>query len=88
MTSYLSARRNVDWPEFVMDLATRFKDERGMNMVEQFNKPEQIKSLEYYLDEFEDLKSDVMQTRHSLPEKFVSESFIGGLKPAIKPFVE
>lgn len=47
----------MDWPEFVMDSADRFKDERGMNIVEL----QQTESIKSYLDAFEDLKSDVMQ---------------------------
>lgn len=54
--SYLSSRRNVDWPEFVMDLSARFKDERGVNSVEKFNKLEQTDTIESYLDEFKELK--------------------------------
>lgn len=47
----------MDWPEFVMDSADRFKDERGMSIVEL----QQTESIKSYLDAFEDLKSDVMQ---------------------------
>lgn len=86
--NYLSSRKNVDWPEFVMDLSARFKEERGVNFVEKFNKLEQIDSIEVYLDEFEELKSDVLETHHSLPDEFILDSFIGGLKPGIKPFVK
>lgn len=86
--SYLSSRRNVDWPEFVMDLSARFKDERGVNSVEKFNKLEQTDTIESYLDEFEELKSDVLETHHSLPEEYLLDSFIGGMKPGIKPFVK
>lgn len=88
VTSYLSSRSNVEWPEFVLDLAARFKDDRGVNFVQKFNKLEQTDSIESYLDEFEDLKSDVLETHHSLSDEFILDSFIGGLKPGIKPFVK
>lgn len=44
--SYLSSRRNVDWREFVMDLSARFKDQRGINFIEKFNKLEQTDFIE------------------------------------------
>ncbi|XP_056690204.1 uncharacterized protein [Spinacia oleracea] len=46
-----------------------------------------IKKCKSYLDNFEDLKFDVLNTHHGLPEEFVLESFIGGLNPTVKPLV-
>ncbi|XP_021846729.2 uncharacterized protein [Spinacia oleracea] len=88
VTSYLSMKRNVDWGEFCLDLSARFKDVRGSNTVEQFNKLQQTDTIEAYLDSFEDLKSDVLNVHHDLPEDFVLESFIGGLNATVKPFVK
>ncbi|XP_056683030.1 uncharacterized protein [Spinacia oleracea] len=88
VSSYLSARGHVEWHEFCLDLAARFKDTRGTNSVEKFNKLTQTDSIETYLDEFEDLKSGVLQTHHNLPEEFILDSFIGGLDPVVKPFVK
>ncbi|XP_056688530.1 uncharacterized protein [Spinacia oleracea] len=88
VSSYLSARGNVEWHEFCLDLAARFKDTRGTNSVEKFNKMTQTDSIETYLDEFEDLKSGVLKTHHNLPEEFILDNFIGGLDPVVKPFVK
>lgn len=59
----------------------RFKDGRGDNVVEEFNKLNQKGTLEEYVDEFEELKSILLQAGHKLTDEFALESFIGGLNP-------
>uniref|UniRef100_A0A803MQL7 Retrotransposon gag domain-containing protein n=1 Tax=Chenopodium quinoa TaxID=63459 RepID=A0A803MQL7_CHEQI len=88
ITSYLSIRSSVDWQDFVIDVNGRFKDEKSMNVVEEFNKLEQQGNIETYVDGFENLKSIMMQSGYVLPEKYTLESFIGGLKPGLRPFDE
>lgn len=87
VSSYLAIRKDVEWDDFIIDLTARFKDGKGINAVEQFNKLEQGESLEDYIDEFENLRSVLLQNGHRLPEEFILDSFVGGLKPTIKPFV-
>lgn len=87
VSNYLSARKQVDWGEFVIDLSARFRDEIGHDIVEQFNKLQQVNSLEAYIDDFENLRSLLLQNNHTLPEDYILECFVGGLKPAVKPFV-
>ncbi|KAJ4706571.1 Retrotransposon gag protein [Melia azedarach] len=86
VSSYLAVRKNVEWDDFIIDLCARVKDDKGMHDVEHFNKLEQGESLEDYIDEFENLRSIVLQNGRMLPDDYVLDSFIGGLKPAIKPF--
>ncbi|XP_074377058.1 uncharacterized protein LOC141718578 [Apium graveolens] len=85
ISSYLSVMKFVDWNDFVIDLNARFKDETGINAVEQFNKLQQHDSIELYIDEFENLRALMLQNNSVLPDSYVLESFIGGLKPAVKP---
>ncbi|XP_048492259.1 uncharacterized protein LOC125493205 [Beta vulgaris subsp. vulgaris] len=87
VSSYLAVRKHVDWDDFILDLTARFKDGKGMNVVEHFNKLSQVDSLETYIDEFEELRAILIQNGHTLSEEYVLHSFIGGLKPTIKPFV-
>ncbi|KAL8108056.1 hypothetical protein AgCh_024478 [Apium graveolens] len=56
--------------------------------VEQFNKLQQTISLETYIDDFENLRSVMLQSNHVLPEGYILDSFIGGLKSAVKPFAK
>ncbi|XP_017227846.1 uncharacterized protein LOC108203433 [Daucus carota subsp. sativus] len=88
VSNYLSIKKNVDWTEFVMDLSARFKDDSSLNVVEHFNKFQQTGSIEDYIDEFDNSRSLMEQNHHVLPDLYLLESFIGGLKPAVKPFVK
>uniref|UniRef100_A0A803L3P0 Ty3 transposon capsid-like protein domain-containing protein n=1 Tax=Chenopodium quinoa TaxID=63459 RepID=A0A803L3P0_CHEQI len=88
VASYLAGKINVDWTEFVVDLTARFKDSKSDNAVENFNKLQQLGSIESYVDNFEELKSLMLQQNHGLPDSYFLASFIGGLKPAVKPFVK
>ncbi|XP_074266111.1 uncharacterized protein LOC141588577 [Silene latifolia] len=86
--SYMTVRANIDWNYFAMDLCVRFKEAIDSNVVEEFNKLSQVGSLEDYLDTFEHLKGLMLQRKRRLPDQYFLDSFVGGLKPAIKPFVK
>lgn len=86
--SYLSGKRNVDWDDLIVDLTARFRDDTTVNIVEHFNKLYQEDNLESYIDKFEHLRSIMKQHNHVLPDGYVFDSFVSGLKPAVKPFVK
>ncbi|XP_056692219.1 uncharacterized protein [Spinacia oleracea] len=88
--NYLSVRKHmmVEWNDFVADLYARFRDNSALNVVETFNKLQQLSTIEEYIDEFENLRSIMLMNNHILPDSYMLESFIGGLKPAVKPFVK
>ncbi|XP_074283542.1 uncharacterized protein LOC141608089 [Silene latifolia] len=85
--AYIAARNSVSWSTFIVDVCARFKDKLGANVVEQFNRLHQTGSLEDYLDSFEHLKSLMVQRNPLLPDSYFLDSFIGGLRPTVKPFV-
>ncbi|XP_048503129.1 uncharacterized protein LOC125498867 [Beta vulgaris subsp. vulgaris] len=86
--SYIAVRRSVEWEDLVVDLCARFKEEIGGNVVEEFNKLNQTGTIDDYLDAFENLKGLMLQRNPLLPEQYFLDSFIGGLKPNLKPFVK
>jgi len=86
--SYIAAKKNVDWSEFVVDVCNRFREELGSKVVEDFHKLYQMGSLEAYLERFEELRSLLLQSIPTLPDDYFVSSFIGGLKPQLKPFVK
>lgn len=88
VTSYLAVRKFVEWDDFIIDLIARFRDDGAGNIVEQFNKLQQTGQLEDYIDEFEGVRSMMLQYNHVLPDSYVLDSFIGGLKSTVKPFVK
>ncbi|XP_074303743.1 uncharacterized protein LOC141638224 [Silene latifolia] len=87
VNSYLGTVKQIEWETFVTDLYARFPDNHENNVVELFNKLEQTGSLEDYVDKFESLKAFMLQKNKCLTENYFVESFVGGLKPSLKPFV-
>ena len=71
-----------------MDVCSRFKEELGSKVVEDFHKLQQWGSVEDYLEKFEGLKSLMLQRTPILPDDYFITSFIAGLKPHLKPFVK
>ncbi|KAL8100580.1 hypothetical protein AgCh_032728 [Apium graveolens] len=60
----------------------------GSDIVEQFNKLQQTGSIETYIDEFDNLRSLMEQHNLVLPDTYFLDSFVGGLKTSVKPFVK
>ena len=71
-----------------MDVCNHFREELGSKIVEDFHKLQQMGSVEDYLEKFEELKSLLLQNIPMLPDDYFVSSFIGGLKPHLKPFVK
>ena len=78
----------MTWEEFIMDVCARFKDDLGGKVVEDFNKLQQTGTVDDYLAKFEELKSLLLVKAPSMPDTHLLDSFIGGLKPTIKPLVK
>ncbi|XP_074346521.1 uncharacterized protein LOC141685312 [Apium graveolens] len=68
--------------------SARFRDDKSSDIVEQFNKLYHVDSLEKYIDDVEDLRALMLHNSPDLPEAYVLDSFIGGLKPGVKPFIK
>jgi len=85
--SYIMGRRGVTWEDFVVDVCNRFRDNIDSKVVEDFNKLQQSGSLDEYLAKFEELKTLLLINNPAMPDMYLLESFVGGLKPAIKAMV-
>jgi len=85
--SYIMGRKGVTWEEFIVDVCARFRDDLGSKVVEEFNKLQQTGTLDDYLAKFEELKTLILVRTPNTPEVYFLESFIRGLKPAIKPLL-
>uniref|UniRef100_A0A803MYU5 Retrotransposon gag domain-containing protein n=1 Tax=Chenopodium quinoa TaxID=63459 RepID=A0A803MYU5_CHEQI len=73
MSSYLANRFAVDWIDFIIGVTSIFKDDKGLNVVEEFIKLQQTSSIESYIDEFENLRSIMLQNAFMLLEKYLLE---------------
>ncbi|KAJ8446939.1 hypothetical protein Cgig2_026437 [Carnegiea gigantea] len=85
--SYIMGRRGLTWDEFIVDICARFKDNLGSKVIEDFNKLCQVGTIDEYLAKFEELRALMLVRTPTMPEAYFLESFIGGLKPAVKPLV-
>lgn len=86
VSSYLAVRNNVNWDDLILDLTARFKDRKGINAVESFNKLEQFGTLEDHTDEFEHLRL-LMQNGHVLTDEYVLREFCRGSEVLYKAFM-
>nr|XP_027123207.1 uncharacterized protein LOC113739959 [Coffea arabica] len=77
----------LGWEEFEDMLCRRFNDRSCKDIVEEFNKLQQVGSIEDYQERFEELKPLMMIKNRNLDENYFISSFISGLKEEIKPVV-
>nr|XP_027081138.1 uncharacterized protein LOC113703854 [Coffea arabica] len=78
----------LSWEEFVDLLCRRFNDRTCRDIVEEFNKLQQIGNVEEYQEKFEELKALMMMTNRNMDETYFISSFISGLKEEIKPMIK
>ena len=71
----------------MVDVCAQFWDNLGSKVVEEFNRLQQTSTIDEYIAEFEELKAFILLRTPNMPEDYLLESFIGGLKPAIKSSV-
>ena len=82
-------RENESWmdlEEFAQILCRRFGSRE--DSVEEFNKLIQDKSVDDYIERFEELRSVMSALNSSLTEFYYVSSFINGLKEDIKPMLK
>ena len=68
-------------------VCSRFRDDLGSKVVENFNRLQQMGTLEDYLARFEELKAFLQVRSPIMLETYFLESFIRGLKPGSKSFM-
>ena len=83
---YILGRQNILWEDFVVDLCARFKDDLGSCVIEEFNKLKQTGTIDDYLEEFKELKSQMLIKNPTLPPDYFVASFVGGLDDNVKHF--
>ncbi|KAK2990607.1 hypothetical protein RJ640_019887 [Escallonia rubra] len=86
--AYIKPVENVDWNSFVTDLNARFSVLTGVSVLGEFNKLQQIGTVDDYFNRFEALRAQVVQEFDYWDESYFCMSFIGGLKPEIQSRVE
>ncbi|XP_027062727.1 uncharacterized protein [Coffea arabica] len=77
-------RPRLGWEEFEDLLCRRFNDQTCKDIVEEFNKLQQVGTIDDYQERFEELKPLMMIKNRNLDENYFISSFISGLKEEIK----
>ena len=80
-------RPGLSWTEFGDLLCKRFTDSICKDIVEEFNKLQQVGSVKEYQEQFEELKPLMLIKNRNLDESYFISSFISGLKEEIKPML-
>ncbi|XP_027102590.1 uncharacterized protein [Coffea arabica] len=78
----------LNWEEFSELLCERFSGKGSLDIVEEFNKLQQVGTVEEYEEKFEELKTLMLTKNPRLDESYFVSSFISGLKEEIKPMVK
>nr|XP_027071740.1 uncharacterized protein LOC113696535 [Coffea arabica] len=82
------AKPGLNWEEFSELLCERFSGKGSLDIVEEFNKLQQVGTVEEYEEKFEKLKTLMLTKNPKLDESYFVFSFISGLKEEIKPMVK
>lgn len=86
--SYLAHNRgNITWSMFCFEVCRRFGNIRPLDIVDEFNKIQQLGTMEHYQRKFEELASYMIIVNPMLNEAHFVASFVSGLKPELKPLV-
>ncbi|KAK2974775.1 hypothetical protein RJ640_000438 [Escallonia rubra] len=86
--TYTKAKGKVAWTEFVRDLNSRFAQLFKESIIGEFHKLRQLGSVEQYYNEFETLRSVLVNEGCKFEEVYFVQSFISGLKDEIRLEVE
>ncbi|KAL2492442.1 Uncharacterized protein Adt_28070 [Abeliophyllum distichum] len=75
-----SSHRNADWEILTMEVCRRFAETTSEEVVETFCKIRPYGEIAEYVEKFEELKTQAMQTLPNLPEFYYINVFTSGLK--------
>nr|CAD1825833.1 unnamed protein product [Ananas comosus var. bracteatus] len=85
---YLSEKGVVNWESFAQDICKRFDSNGLKDVVEEFNKLAQHGIVEDYQEQFEDLRSRLLNTNSQFAPEYFLSSFLSGLKEEISTTVK
>jgi len=76
------------WEEFAKKLNERFGERSMVDIVEEFNKLKQVKSVESYQKRFEELMSLMIHHNPHLSEAYFVSSYLSGLNDELRPMIK
>ena len=81
-------RRDCTWADFSEKMCERFGERSMVDVIEEFNKLKQTRSVESYQVRFEELRSLLIQHNPHLSETYFVSSYLSGLNEELRPMVK
>lgn len=85
---YQESNLSFSWDHFVLEVCSHFLEVGHENIIGEFNKLNQIGTVEEYQEQFEELKPFMITKFRTLDEEYFTMSFISGLKEEITKMVK
>nr|CAD1820206.1 unnamed protein product [Ananas comosus var. bracteatus] len=85
---YVTEREVMSWEIFAQDVCKRFDSDGLRDVVEEFNKLTQQGTVEDYQEQFEYLRSRLLQTASQFAPEYFLSSFLSGLKEELRSAVK
>lgn len=83
----IEGKEYMGWGAFIGLIMERFMEPERENLIGDFNKLKQERTVDEYKEKFEELKSFMSHSYRSLNEEYYLKSFISGLKEEIQDSV-
>ncbi|KAK2987101.1 hypothetical protein RJ640_011812, partial [Escallonia rubra] len=87
-STYIKPRGRVYWQDFVRDLHARFAKLFKESVLGEFHKLRQVGTVEQYYNEFETLRSILVNEGGRFDELYFTQSFVSGLRDEIRLEIE
>ncbi|KAK2992562.1 hypothetical protein RJ640_022755 [Escallonia rubra] len=86
--TYIKAKGRVQWKEFVNDVNSRFARLFKESVIGEFHKLKQLGTVEQYYNEFEAIRSVLVNEECKFEEDYYVQSFVSGLRDEIRLEIE
>ncbi|KAK2989832.1 hypothetical protein RJ640_029560 [Escallonia rubra] len=86
--TYIKAKGRVQWKEFVNNVNSRFARLFKESVIGEFHKLKQLGTVEQYYNEFETIRSVLVNEGCKFEEDYYVQSFVSGLRDEIRLEIE
>lgn len=85
--SFMVGRSKVSWQHFSQAFLDRFGEVETKLVFDKFKKLQQVSTVEFYFDEFERCRGQLLSKIPSLTQEYFLENLIGSLQSEIKAMI-
>ncbi len=81
---YMAEHGTINWATFAEGVCKRFDYKRLSDVVEEFNKLTQHKTVDEYHEQFKELRVRLLTTKSHFTSEYFLSSFLSGLRDEIR----